>query len=62
MPFSIQNSKGTLYWLHRTLAKKNKQWLYYFSKDPNGAIEKPDGYIVVEFSRSKIPLLKKIRR
>lgn len=62
MPFSIVNSRGVKYWLHKTLAKKNKRWLYYFSLSPDGAIDKPQGYEVVEFHRSKIPLLKKIKR
>jgi len=61
MPFSVVNSRGQKYWLHKVLGKKNKRWLYYFSKKQEGAIEKPEGWYVEEFERSGIPLLKKKR-
>ena len=61
MGYSIVNSKGIKYWLHRVLAKKNKRYIYYFSKNPENSIELPENYIVIESPYSKIPMLKKKR-
>lgn len=58
MAYSTTNSRGQKYWLHRTLGK-NKRYIYFFSKNPEGSIDLPDGFLVGESPISGIPVLKK---
>ncbi len=51
--FAYTNKKGVTYYLH------NKGKLYYFSKDPMHAVDKPDNMIVVENKQTGLPLVKK---
>lgn len=51
--FSHTNTKGVTYYLH----KKGK--LYYFSKDPMHAVDKPENMTVVENKQTGLPLVKK---
>jgi hypothetical protein len=51
--FSYTNSKGVKYYLH----KRGK--LYFFSRKKERAIELPEGYKVVENTRTGLPMLKK---
>lgn len=53
MGYSHKNSKGVTYYLH------NKGKLWYFSKKPEDGIDLPDGYEVVENTRTGLPMLKK---
>jgi hypothetical protein len=53
MVFEYKNSRGKTYYLH------SKGRLFFFSKDPAGGIDKPDGYKVVESERTGLPMLKK---
>lgn len=55
---SHTNSVGVTYYLHSTQAK-NGSTLYFFSKNSDGAIPKPEGYIVAENARTKLPYLKR---
>jgi len=36
------------------------QRIFFFSKDPSGAIDMPEGYEVVESKRTGLPFLKKV--
>lgn len=64
MAYAHTNSKGTPYYLHRTVTKlKNgrEQAIYYFGKTADSAHAMdavPDGYAVSEAS-SGLPVLKK---
>ncbi len=53
MVCSYKNSRGKVYYLH----KKGK--LYYFSQEPENAVELPEGYVIVENTRTGLPMLKK---
>lgn len=54
MVYSQVNKKnGTTYYLHK------KGHLFYFSKDKTDGIDLPDGYKVIENSRTRLPMLKK---
>lgn len=53
MAFSYKNSKGNTYYLH------SRGRLFYFSKDPAGAIDLPPGYQAMESQATGLPLLKK---
>lgn len=64
MAFSHVNSKGQTYYLHSrevTLKGGRQQRIFFFAKEvKDGAIdEMPEGYIVVENSRTGLPILKK---
>ena len=64
MAFSHVNSKGQTYYLHSrevTLKGGRQQRIYFFAKEvKDGAIdEMPEGYIVVENTRTGLPILKK---
>jgi hypothetical protein len=49
---------GKKFWLH--MKRKGKVTLYYFSKDPNGALFNiPKGYEVTKNPRVDLPMLKK---
>ena len=49
----FKNSKGLTYYFHR------KGHLMYFSKNAEGAVELPEGFEVIENSRTGLPLAKK---
>jgi len=51
--FAYTNKKGVTYYLH------NKGKLYYFSKDPMHAVNKPENMVVVENKQTGLPLVKK---
>ncbi len=53
MANSHKNSKGITYYFHR------KGHLQYFSKDPNGAVEIPPEFEIVENQRTGLPLAKR---
>jgi len=64
MAYSYKNSRGVTYYLHSknvTLKGGRKQTIYYFAKQAKtDAIEAvPEGYKVVESSRTGLPILKK---
>lgn len=64
MAFSHVNSKGQTYYLHMrdvTLKGGRQQTIYFFGKEAKeGAIDAmPEGYIVVENTRTGLPILKK---
>ncbi len=64
MSFSYRNSKGKTYFLHSkvvTLKGGRKQAIYYFAKVASvGAQDAiPEGYKVIESSRTGLPILKK---
>jgi len=49
---------GKKFWLH--MKKRGKATLYYFSKDPNGALFNiPKGYEVAINPKQDLPMLKK---
>lgn len=57
-PFVYTAKNGKKFWLH--VREKGKQKLYYFSKDPTGALrDLPKGYEVVENPVTGMPFLKK---
>ncbi len=53
MVFEYTNSKGIKYYLHK------RGGLLFFSKDPNGAIDLPEGFEVKENPRTGLPIVKK---
>lgn len=53
MAYSYKNSKGRTYYLH------SRGRLFFFSKDPAGSIDLPEGYEAVESERTGLPMLKK---
>ena len=53
MGYSHENSKGVTYYLHQ------RDKLFYFSKNEEDGIDLPDGYEVIENSRTGLPMLKK---
>ncbi len=61
--YSYKNKRGQAYHLHTkevTLKSTGrKQRIFFFSKDPNGAIELPSGYGIVENTKTGLPFLKK---
>ena len=63
MSYSVQNSKGTTYYLHQretTLKNGRKQTIYFFAKEPkDGVLDAvPAGYVVSE-TKNGLPVLKK---
>lgn len=57
-PFVYKTKKGQKFWLH--MKEKGRAKLYYFSKDPTGALNSlPRGYEVVENPKTGLPFLKK---
>ncbi|MCX6809373.1 MAG: hypothetical protein NTZ65_01315 [Candidatus Berkelbacteria bacterium] len=64
MAYSTNSKKtGQKYYLHSkevTLRGGRKQVIYYFARDErDNAAELPDGYVVMENSRTGLPMLKK---
>ena len=63
--FSYTNKKGQTYYLHTrdvTLKNGRVQTIYFFARDiRDGSLsEVPAGYMVVETTRTGMPVLKKI--
>lgn len=57
-PYAYKNKDGKKFWLH--MKKRGKATLYYFSKDPVGALFNiPKGYEVAINPRQGLPMLKK---
>jgi hypothetical protein len=54
MPYSHTNSRGQTYYLHTRGGR-----LFFFSKDPAGAIDLPEKFNVVENPRTGLPMVKK---
>lgn len=67
MAYSVSSKKtGTSYILHSkdvTLKGGRQQTIYYFAKDEreNALDELPDGYEVMENSRTGLPMLRKAK-
>lgn len=64
MAFAHTNSKGQTYYLHMkdvNLKGGRVQRIYFFARDvrPEAMDSMPDGYQVVENSRTGLPILKK---
>lgn len=64
MAYQHQNSKGQTYYLHQrdvTLKGGRQQRIYFFAREvKDGAIDSlPSGYVVVENTRTGLPILKK---
>ena len=59
MAYSHTNSRGQTYHLH-TREGKGGARLFFFSKDPNGSIDLPPGFQIVENPRTGLPLVKKV--
>lgn len=62
--YSHVNSKGQTYYLHQrdvTLKGGRQQRIYFFAREEKeGVIDAlPEGYIVVENTRTGLPILKK---
>lgn len=59
-PYTYKNSKGDKFWLHKD--EDGDRTLYYFSKNPQGALpSRPKGYKVEENEHSNMPYLKRGR-
>jgi hypothetical protein len=57
-PYIYTNKKGKKFWLHSK--QRGKAILYYFSKNPTGALKNlPSGFEVVENPSTGMPFLKK---
>jgi hypothetical protein len=64
MAYSHVNSKGQTYYLHSkdvTLKGGRQQTIYFFARDiREGALDElPEGRIVIENTRTGLPILKK---
>lgn len=63
MAFShVSKKSGVTYWLHLKEVERKSDGgitkLYYFSKDPKGAIDAvPEGRVVMENERTGLPIL-----
>ena len=58
-PYVYKTKDGKQFWLH--VKAKGKVNLYYFSKDPAGALSSvPHGYEVIHNERTRLPFLKKL--
>lgn len=53
MAFSFKNSKDKEYWLHQ------KGALFFFSKNPEDAIDLPDNLEIFENPRTGLPMVRK---
>jgi len=57
-PFIYKSKTGQKFWLH--MKERGKARLYYFSKDPVGALnDLPKGFEIVENKTTGMPFLKK---
>lgn len=64
MAYQYKNSKGTTYYLHAKdvkLRSGRMQRIYYFAKQAgaDAADNIPEGYTVIENTRTGLPVLKK---
>jgi hypothetical protein len=64
MAFEFKNSKGVNYYLHSkevTLKGGRKQRIFYFARDvrPEALDKVPEGYKVIETTKTGMPILKK---
>jgi hypothetical protein len=64
MAYEFMNSKGVAYYLHAkdvTLKGGRQQKIFFFARDVRpGALDGvPDGYMVVETTKTGMPILKK---
>ncbi|MFH1473648.1 MAG: hypothetical protein ABIE55_02020 [Candidatus Aenigmatarchaeota archaeon] len=56
--FIFKNKNGKKFWLHVKI--KGKSRIYYFSKDPTGAVRDiPKGYEAIEGPKTGLPFLRK---
>ncbi len=68
MPYSVKSQKsGKTYYLHSKAVELKsglKQTIYYFSGNPGeGSLDKlPEGYEVMENTRTGLPMLRKIKK
>jgi hypothetical protein len=53
MAYSHKNSKGVTFWLH------NRGKLFFFSKNPEGSIDLPEGLEIFENSRTGLPMVRR---
>ena len=53
MAYSYKNSRGVDFWLH------SRGRLFFFSKNPEGAIDLPDHLEVFENQRTGLPMVRK---
>lgn len=58
MVFNFTNSKGQVYYLHSREGKGGAK-LFFFSKDPNGAIDLPEGFEVFENPKTSLPMIRR---
>lgn len=57
-PYIYENKNGDKFFLH--LKRRGERELYYFSKDPKGALKGlPKGFEVFENETSGLPMLRK---
>jgi len=57
-PYIYTNKKGKKFWLH--MRKRGKSTIYFFSKDPRGAINSlPRGFTVIENPKTGLPFVKR---
>jgi hypothetical protein len=57
-PYVYKTKGGKKFWLH--MKKRGKATLFYFSKDPVGALFNiPKGYEIVDDPKMSLPMLKK---
>jgi hypothetical protein len=64
MAFEFKNSKGVMYYLHSrevTLKGGRLQRIFFFARDVRpGALDAvPEGYLVMETTKTGMPILKK---
>ena len=53
MAYSHKNSKGVTYWLH------SRGKLFFFSKNPEGAVDLPANLEIFENARTGLPMVRK---
>jgi hypothetical protein len=58
MAFSFTNSKGQVYYLHSREGRRGAK-LFFFSKDPSGAIDLPEGFEVFENPKTSLPMIRR---
>ena len=64
MAFEFKNSRGSVYYLHHkdvTLKGGRQQTIYFFAREikPGALDAVPEGYQVVETTKTGMPILKK---
>ena len=57
--YSYTNKKGNTYYLHRRVYAAHKTFVWFFSRNPEGAVELPVFYEVIESPRSQHPVIRK---